>query len=573
MSGFKRISRFFNSSSSTGSSKQPKNGTKSSPDAKQGEFVGSLDCGTTSARFIIFDKHANIIAQDQREFPQYYPNPGWHEHDAEEIQQTADTCIQNAMKELEKAGWTKQSVKVIGITNQRETTVAWSRKTGKPLCKAIVWTDSRTKNVVAHFEKKLEETGIEVKPGDWKKGKEGVEALREITGLPLSTYFSAIKLRWMIDNYPDVSAAHESDDLLFGTVESWVLYNLVGGASTNLHVCEVTNASRTLLLNTTTLQFEPCLLSFFGFRSSILPKIVSSSEVYGHISSDVAGGYLAGVPVGGLAGDQQAALVGNKCLKQGQAKCTYGTGAFLLFCTGGEIVKSEHGLLSTTHRLHKIAYQAGPNAKPVYALEGSISVAGSAIKWLRDTMNFIDDAAAVNTLASKETDTGGVYFVTAFSGLLAPYWDPGAGGLIIGVSQYTNPSHIARATLEANAFQTRAIIESMKLDSGNELHHLKVDGGMTNGDLAMTILADIGGFTVVRPEMRESTALGSALLAGAAIKLFGWDINDPETLKEVNTKGTTEFKPSMEEKVRQKKWEGWQRAVERSKGWEEGVAE
>ncbi|KAF5392691.1 hypothetical protein D9757_001000 [Collybiopsis confluens] len=594
MSGFKRISRFFSSSPSTSSTKHSsssssaKNGltAKASQDAKQGEFVGSLDCGTTSVRFIIFDQYANIIAQDQQEFPQYYPNPGWHDHDPEEIQQTADQCIKNAMKELEKAGWAKQSVKVIGellgsaladgkvlhryasgITNQRETTVAWSRKSGKPLCKAIVWTDSRTKNIVAHYEKKLNETGIEVKPGEWIKGKEGVDALRDITGLPLSTYFSAIKLRWMIDNYPDVSAAHESDDLLFGTVESWVLYNLVGGTSTNLHVCEVTNASRTLLLNTTTLQFEPSLVSFFGFRSSILPKIVSSSEVYGHVSADVAGGYLAGVPIGGLAGDQQAALVGNKCLNQGEAKCTYGTGAFLLFCTGGEIVKSEHGLLST------IAYQAGPNAKPVYALEGSISVAGSAIKWLRDTMKLIDDAPAVNILAAKESDTGGVYFVTAFSGLLAPYWDSGAGGLIIGVSQYTNPSHIARATLEANAFQTRAIIESMKLDSGTDLQHLKVDGGMTNGDLAMSILADIGGFTVVRPEMRESTALGSALLAGAAIKLFGWDVSDPETLKEVNTKGTTEFKPSLEEKARQKKWEGWQRAVERSKGWEEGVAE
>ncbi|KAJ4490369.1 glycerol kinase, partial [Lentinula aciculospora] len=570
MSTFRRISRFFSFSSSTiatPASSFKQSDTNAEQNLKQGEFVGSLDCGTTSVRFIIFDKYANIIAQNQLEFPQYYPNPGWHEHDAEEIQQHAELCIQNAMKELETTGWAKESVKVIGITNQRETTVAWSRKTGKSLCKAIVWTDSRTKNTVIHYQKKLEEIGVEVKPGEWKKGPDGVEALREITGLPLSTYFSAIKLRWMLDHIPDVAAAHESDDLLFGTVESWVLYNLVGGASTNLHVCEVTNASRTLLLNTTTLKFEPCLLSFFGFRSSILPKIVSSSEVYGNVSPDAAGGYLAGVRVGGLVGDQQAALVGNKCLKEGQAKCTYGTGAFLLFCTGGEIVKSEHGLLST------IAYQAGPHAKPVYALEGSISVAGSAVKWLRDTMGFIEDAAGVNTLAAKETDTGGVYFVTAFSGLLAPYWDPGAGGLLIGVSQYTNPSHIARATLEANAFQTRAIIESMKLDSRNGLHHLKVDGGMTNGDLAMSILADIGGFTVVRPEMRESTALGSALLAGAAIRLFGWNIEEPETLKEVNTKGTTEFNPSMEDRIRARKWEGWQRAVERSKGWEEGVDE
>jgi len=291
--------------------------------------------------------------------------------------------------------------------------------------------------------------------------------------------------------------------------------------------------------------------------------LVSTSEVYGKI----AAGSLAGVPIGGLVGDQQGALVGNKCLHQGEAKCTYGTGAFLLFCTGGDIVKSEHGLLST------IAYQAGPDAKPVYALEGSIAVAGSAVKWLRDSMSLISSAAEVNDLAAKEPTTGGVYFVTAFSGLLAPYWDPGAAGLIIGLSQYTNPSHIARATLEANAFQTRAIIESMKLDSGKELKHLKVDGGMTNGDLTMQILADIGGFGVIRPEMRESTALGAALLAGSALKLFGWDLTKPETLTEVNTRGSREFTPTMDEPSRAKKWEGWQRAVQRSKAWESGVDE
>jgi glycerol kinase len=311
----------------------------------------------------------------------------------------------------------------------------------------------------------------------------------------------------------------------------------------------------------TTLKWESSLLEFFGFRDSILPKLVSTSEVYGN----VAYGALKGVPIGGLVGDQQAALIGNKCLNQGEAKCTYGTGAFLLFCTGGEIVKSTHGLLST------VAYQAGPNAKPVYALEGSIAVAGSAVKWLRDTMNIIETAAEINTLAAKEPDSGGVYFVTAFSGLLAPYWDPGAAGLIIGISQYTSPAHIARATLEANGFQTRAVIESMKLDSGKDLKHLKVDGGMTNGDLAMGVLADIGGFSVVRPEMRESTALGAALCAGAAIKLFGWDLSNPESLSEVNTKGTRTFAPGMPESDRAQKWKNWQKAVERSKGWEEGV--
>lgn len=451
----------------------------------------------------------------------------------------------------------------MGITNQRETTVAWSRKTGKPLCKAIVWTDSRTKNVVTHFEHKLEQVGIQVSPGVWKKGQEGIDVLRDITGLPLSTYFSAIKLRWMVDHYPEVGKAHEADDLLFGTVESWVAYNLLGGTKTNIHICEVSNASRTLLLNSSTLRWEPSLLEFFGLHKSILPRLVSTSEVYGNIVS----GALTGVPIGGLVGDQQAALIGNKCLNQGEAKCTYGTGAFLLFCTGGEIVKSNHGLLST------IAYQPGPDAKPVYALEGSIAVAGSAIKWLRDTMGMVSSAAEVNDLAAKENDTGGIYFVTAFSGLLAPYWDPGAAGLLIGISQYTNPSHIARAVLEANAYQTRAIIESMKLDSGSDLKYLKVDGGMTNGDLAMQILADLGGFIVVRPEMRESTALGSALCAGAAIKLFGWDLNKPESLRKVNVKGSIEFNPSLFDFEREKKWAGWQRAIERSRGWEVGVDE
>jgi glycerol kinase len=303
-------------------------------------------------------------------------------------------------------------------------------------------------------------------------------------------------------------------------------------------------------------------LKFFGFKSSILPKLVSSSEVYGTVSS----GALKGVKIGGLVGDQQGALVGNKCLRQGEAKCTYGTGAFLLFCTGDDVVKSEHGLLTT------VAYQAGSGAKPVYALEGSIAVAGSAIKWLRDSMQMIQSANEVNILAERVSDTGGVYFVTAFSGLLAPYWDSGATGLLIGVTSYTTPSHIARATLEANAFQTRAVIESMQLDSKADLKHLKVDGGMTNGDVTMGILADIGGFDVVRPEMRESTALGSALLAGAAIGFDGWDISRPETFDRVNTAGNTTFSPKMDEGERTTRWQGWQRAVERSRGWAAAVA-
>jgi len=479
------------------------------------------------------------------------------------MQDVCDTCINEAVKSLEEAGWSRESVKVIGVTNQRETAVAWSRKTGKPLCRAIVWDDARTKNVVAHFENKLKTTGLEIKPGVFRNGDAGIQALKELTGLPLSTYFSSIKLRWMIDHSDDVRKAHDEDDLLFGTVESWLVYNLTGGVKNGLHISEVTNASRTLLLNVRTLKWEPTLLKFFGLKESILPRLVSSSEVYGNISY----GALSGVRIGGLVGDQQGALVGNKCLKQGEAKCTYGTGAFLLFCTGPDIVYSGHGLLST------VGFQAGPNAKPSYALEGAIAVAGSAIKWLRDSMAMISSADQINDLAASVPSTSGVYFVTAFSGLLAPYWDSGATGLLIGMTSYTTPAHLARATLEANAFQTRAVIDSMKLDSKSELKNLKVDGGMTNGDMCMEILADLGGFDVIRPEMRESTALGSALLAGSAVGLFGWDITRPETLAEVNTAGSTTFSPRMQKKERDLRWVGWQRAVERSRGWDVGVDE
>ncbi|KAF8256348.1 glycerol kinase [Lactarius quietus] len=479
--------------------------------------------------------------------------PRWHEQDASELQAACDSVIERAITKLEEAGYTRSSVKVIGVTNQRETTVVWSRKTGKPLARAIVWDDSRTRGIVKHFENLLESQGIEI-DGKVRRGKDGALGIKELTGLPLSTYFSAIKLRWMLDHWEDVRKAHEEDDLAFGTVESWIAYNLLGGVTAGRHISEVTNASRTLLLNIRTLQWDPALLRFFGIRDSVLPRLVSTSEVYG----EIAYGPLKGVPLGGLVGDQQGALIGNKCLAQGQAKCTYGTGAFLLFCTG---------------RKFTVAYQAGPHSKPVYALEGAIAVAGSSIKWLRDSMGLIKSANEINTLAASVPSTSGVYFVTAFSGLLAPYWDSAATGLLIGLTSYTTPAHIARATLEAIAYQTRAVIKSMTLDAQSDLTHLKVDGGMTNGDLAMGVLADVGGFEVVRPEMRESTALGSALLAGSAIGLFGWDISRPETLMEVNTARSTSFNPRTTKQQRLEAYIGWQRAVERSRGWFETTAE
>ncbi|ELU38238.1 glycerol kinase [Rhizoctonia solani AG-1 IA] len=507
--------------------------------SKQGEFVGAIDCGTTSARFLVFDEFANVVAEHQREFPQYYEHPGWHSHDPKEIQEVCESCVAEATKKLASQGYAADSIKAIGITNQRETTVAWSRKTGKQLCRAIVWDDGRTKAEVTHYEKKLAEEGIEVKPGEFQKGP---EAIRNITGIPISTYFSAIKLRWMMQHHHEVRDAHETDDLLFGTVDSWLVYNLTGGANGGV-------IGNFMLM--------PSLISLFqAFTSSmyVLDPIVMVPKMTTLTTANI-GKPLEGVRIAGIVGDQQGALVGNKCLKAGEAKNTYGTGAFLLFCTGDDVVLSRNGLIST------VAYQAGPDILPI------VAVAGSAIQWLRDGVGLIQNAPQINTLASKVEDTGGVYFVTAFNGLLAPYWDASAGGILIGLTAYTTPSHIARATLEASAFQTRAILQAMAKDSGVELQHLKVDGGMTNGDLAMQLQADIGGFEVIRPEMRESTALGSALLAGSAIRLFGWDISKPETLSRVNTKGSTSFNPKTTREERVLRWLGWQRAVERSKGW------
>nr|XP_019012769.1 glycerol kinase [Kwoniella pini CBS 10737]OCF51550.1 glycerol kinase [Kwoniella pini CBS 10737] len=535
---------------------------------RQGQFIGSLDCGTTSTRFIIFDKRAKIIAEHQTEFEQILPHAGWHEHDPEALVDAMTECINKSVEKLEWMGWSRKSIKGIGITNQRETTVCWSRKTGKPLCNAIVWDDSRTLGVVREYEKKLEEEGLDIDdeeedlhgvPEDVEIGTGGEEAA---TGIPLSTYFSAIKLRWMLDHNRDVHEAHEDDDLMFGTVDTWLVYALTGREQGGLHIMDVTNASRTLLISLKTLQWHPPLLRFFGIKPSVLPKIVSSSEIYGTISERCETS-LTSVPIAGIVGDQQAALVGNKCLRKGEAKCTYGTGAFVLFNTGEECVRSNYGLIST------VAFQAGPDAKPVYALEGSIAVAGSAIKWLRDQINMIEESSDMDILAGSVSDTGGVYFVTAFSGLLAPYWDREASGTIIGLTSYTTSAHIARATLEAVCFQSRAVLDVIEKESNTKCETLKVDGGVTNSDLAMQLQANIGGFNVARPAMRESTALGSALLAASALKLFGWDLSKPETLADVNTAGVHIFEPELPEKERVRAIKGWEKAVNRARKWHE----
>ncbi|TXT08913.1 hypothetical protein VHUM_03041 [Vanrija humicola] len=508
------------------------------------QYLLSVDIGTTSTRAIVFNEAADAIATHQVEYDQIYPHPGWHEQRLEDLIGTVYTCLDGVATAVVSKGIQLDQIPALGITNQRETTCVWSRSTGKPLYNAIAWPDTRNTITVKQLALKSEI---------------GIDAVKEKTGLPLSTYFAGTKLRWLLDNVPEVRAAHDSGDLIFGTVETWVLWNLTGGINGGVHLTDVTNASRTMLMNLRTTQWDKDCLEFFGINASVLPKIVSNAEVYGKINR----GAFAGLPIAGMIGDQQAALVGNKCIEIGSAKNTYGTGAFMLFNTGEAVVPSNYGLLTT------VGFQAGPNAKPIYALEGSIAVAGSSIKWLRDQLELVQSAPEVDKLAAKVKDTGGVYFVPAFSGLFAPYWDDTAAGTIVGMSAYTNKAHICRATIEATCFQTRAILEAMAKDSRKELSVLRVDGGMTNSDIGMQIQSDILGIEVERPDMRESTALGSAICSAVALGLFGWSLSKPETLKNVNTSGKTVFRPQNNEADRAWRVRGWEKAVQRSRGWKD----
>lgn len=487
------------------------------------DLVGSIDAGTTSVRFMVFDEFAKVHASHQMEFNQYYPHPGWHEQDAHEIIDCVYECIDKALAKLEEGGKFKTSdVKVIGVTNQRETTVVWDKNTGKALTRAIAWPDARTTSTIRKLE---------------SQHPKGIDAVKEETGLPLSTYFASVKLRWMLDNLPEVRKAHDDKQMLFGTVDSWIVYNLT---DKQVHITDASNASRTMFMDLRAQTWDQKLCDFFGIDMDILPEIKSSSEVYGKVSH----GALNGVEIAGIVGDQMAALVGNKCFQPGEAKNTYGTGAFLLYNTGEKVVSSKNGLLST------IAYKAGPHAPVHYALEGSIAVAGSAVKWVRDSLGLIKEASEIGELAGQVQDTGGVYFVTAFNGLFCPYWDDTAAGTVVGITAYTDKRHFCRATLESTCYQTKAILDAMSKDSGVALKALQVDGGLTNSDVAMQIQADILGINVERPEMRESTALGSALLAGSAVGLFGWDINKPETLSKVNTAGKQVFEPKIDQEKR-----------------------
>ncbi|EAW06529.1 glycerol kinase [Aspergillus clavatus NRRL 1] len=500
-------------------------------------FVGSIDQGTTSSRFLIFNRDGEPVASHQVEFTQIYPNPGWHEHDPLELVSSVETCIEEAVKQFESTGYSQYSIKGIGITNQRETTVVWDHETGEPLYNAIVWTDTRSQTIVHELKQKWE-----------------ASQLQQICGLPLSTYSSSSKLLWMLSNVPKVKDAYQRGTLAFGTVDAWLVYRLNGGAAANVFVSDPTNASRTMFMNLETLQYDNFLLDFFGIRGRVhLPKIVPSSDTkaYGKLAS----GILAGVSIMGCLGDQSSALVGQKRFSPGMAKNTYGTGCFLLYNVGDKPVISKHGLLAT------VAYHF--DGKAVYALEGSIAVAGSGIKFLQNNLNFFGDSKEVNDLAMTVEDNGGCVFVTAFSGLFAPYWIDDAKGTMFGITQYTQKGHIARATLEATCFQTKAILDAMEKDSGHALSELAVDGGVSNSDLAMQIQADLISIPVYRPKMRETTALGAAIAAGLAVGMW----RNFAELRDINRAGGAVFEPKISREASAQSFSRWEKAVGMSKGW------
>lgn len=508
------------------------------------EYIAAIDQGTTSSRFIIFDKKGQIKFSHQLEFPQYYPHPGWVEHDPDEIIDSITVCMKTVAKKMAAEGIRSKQVKCIGITNQRETTIVWDKTTGTPLYNAVVWADARTKDTVKKLKAKEEKEGINI---------------HELCGLPLSTYFAAVKLRWILDHVPEVKSVYDEGNLAFGTVDSWILWNLLGGLNGGRHITDATNASRSMLMNIRTLKYDDKLIKFFGLEKLNLPEIVSSSEVYGRIGV----GHFSGVPISGCLGDQSAALVGHLGFEAGEAKNTYGTGCFLLYNTGKEPVISKNGLLTT------IGYQF-KGQPPSYALEGSIAVAGSAIKWLRDNIGLIGNSREIGEEAAKVGDNAGVVFVTALSGLFAPYWRDDARGTIVGLTQFTTKAHICRAAIEATCFQSKAILDAMERDSGTPFRTLKVDGGITNSDAAMQIQSNILGIEVVRPQMRETTALGAAIAAGFAVGL--WESKDD--LKDINVEGRTIFKSEYDDKRRTKEFKLWNRAVERAVGWlEEGDSE
>ncbi|MCB2202862.1 glycerol kinase GlpK [bacterium] len=494
------------------------------------KYILALDQGTTSTRAILFDHGGKVVGVKQKEHEQFYPKPGWVEHDPLEIWSAAQLVIQGVLNDN---NITREDLAAIGITNQRETTLVWNRETGKPYYPAIVWQDTRT-DVICN---RLAEDG-------------GQDRFRAITGLPLATYFSGPKVSWMLENVPGLREDAEAGKAAFGTIDTWLVWNLTGGTEGGLHLTDVTNASRTLLMNLESLQWDEGMLSVLDIPRALLPRIVPSSAVYGK-----AVGVLEGVPVAGILGDQQAALFGQACYDTGEAKNTYGTGCFMLMNTGHDPVPSKHGLLTT------VGYQI--DDQPVtYALEGSIAISGALVQWLRDNLRMIDDAAEIEALAETVEDTGGIYFVPAFSGLFAPYWRSDARGVIVGLTRYINRGHIARAVLEATAFQVKEVLDAMEQDSGVTLQALKVDGGMVVNNLLMQFQADILDVPVIRPVVSETTSLGAAYAAGLAVGF--WE--DIDSLRQ-NWQENQRWTPAMADEQRSTRYQSWKKAVTRTFDW------
>ncbi|RRD49976.1 glycerol kinase GlpK [Arachnia propionica] len=496
------------------------------------KYVLAIDQGTTSSRAIIFDHAGRIVSVGQLEHEQIFPRAGWVEHDAIEIWENVREVVAQA---LAKAELNKDNIVAVGITNQRETTLVWDRTTGKPVHNAIVWQDTRTQKIV-------DELGGDVGPDRYK----------ERVGLPLATYFAGPKVNWILDNVEGARAKAEAGDLVMGTMDTWVLWNLTGGVNGGVHVTDVTNASRTMLMDLRTLDWDQEIAADMGIPMSMLPEIKSSAEVYG---VGRAQGLLPGVPIAGILGDQQAATFGQACFETGMAKNTYGTGCFMLMNTGEEIVPSKNGLLTT------VCYRIGEQ-KPVYALEGSIAVAGSLVQWLRDNLRMFDSAPEIEQLASTVEDNGGAYVVPAFSGLFAPYWRSDARGAIVGLTRYVNRGHIARAVLEATAYQTREVLDAMEADSGVKLAELKVDGGMTANETLMQFQADQLGVDVVRPVVAETTALGAAYAAGIAVGFWNGEQDVIDNWAE-----DKRWSPAMADDERARLYRNWKKAVTKTFDW------
>ena len=497
------------------------------------KYIASIDQGTTSTRCILFDKKGGIVSVGQKEHKQIYPKPGWVEHNPEEIwHNTLEVVVLARIK----ANALVSDIAAVGITNQRETTVVWNKRTGRPYYNALVWQDTRTSEYVSE----LENNG-------------GGDQFREITGLPVATYFSGLKIKWLLDNIEGLREDAEKGEVYFGNMDTFLIWNLTGGIHGGVHVTDVTNASRTQLMNLRTLDWDDSMLSKFEIPRSMLPEIKSSSEVYGHVQSEI----LPNIPIAGDLGDQHAALVGQVCFEPGMAKNTYGTGCFMVLNTGEELKQSENGLLTT------IAYKFGD--QPVkYALEGSVAISGALVQWLRDNLGIIKDSKEIEDLAKTVEDNGGAYFVPAFSGLYAPYWRTDARGVIAGLTRYVNKGHIGRAALEATAYQTVDVVKAMEQDSGISLSSLRVDGGMVANNLLMQFQSDILDVEVISPKVTETTALGAAYAAGLAVG-FWKDLDDLR----VNWETGKSWKSDMPAEKREKLYKGWKKAIDKSLNWEE----